>query len=313
MQKTVCSGNYCLFALDVETTSIWHNCLRIETGRKVAEEAIPILIDLFNSLDINTTFFVTGHFAQNFPSAVKRLHQNGFEIGSHSLYHNKENGHDLTDLNTQILHLKVSKEILQDITGEEVVSFRAPALRVNSDTAVALAETNYQIDSSIASQRFDFLFSFGAVKKLKWLSAPRLPYRTAYNDLAKKGDGPIIEVPLSAYLMPYLGTTMRIFPIATSIQHHLVHWENKYNSKPVVFDFHPNEIINELQETRVIKRRNKNLLKYFVQDYLRAKLKQKNLGSKALELYRRELEFFKTKNYQFLSIKNYCAKEGFLN
>ena len=305
-------SNDCLFALDVETTSIWHNCLRDETGRKVADEAIPILVDLFQSMDVGTTFFITGYFASKFPEAVKRIHQNGFEIGSHSLYHDKENGHDVTDLKTQISHLSASKDILENITGEQVLSFRAPALRINEHTAFALAETNYRIDSSVASQRFDFFFSIGSVNKLKWLFAPRLPYRTDHNSLVKRGDGPIIEVPLSAYIIPYLGTTMRIFPQITKVQHHLVHLENRINSKPVVFDFHPNELVDESLEVRTIYRRSGNVIKYLVQDYLRTKLKQKNLGSNALKLYRREMEFFKARNYNFVSLKEYCLSNGLL-
>ena len=308
----ITSKKNCLFALDVETTSIWHNKLRDETGRAVANVAIPKLLDLFLALDIKTTFFVTGYFARLFPKIVKSMHNHGFEIGSHSLYHDKIHGHDVTDLATQKEHLKISKEILEDIIGEEVISFRAPALRVNQFTPVALAETGYKIDSSIASQRFDFFLSFGGIKKLGWLFAPRLPYRSDYNSLLKKGNGPIIEVPLSAYLLPYLGTTMRIFPLVTKLQHHLVHWENKINAKPVVFDFHPNELVDESHEKRNINRRNKNYINYLLKDLIRSKLKERNLGDSALDLYRREIDYFKKKGYQFLSIKDYCIKEGLL-
>ncbi len=301
----------CLFALDVETTSIWHNTLRDATGLTVANEAIPSLIDLFHELNISTTFFVTGYFAKKFPAAVKLLHENGFEIGSHSLYHNKENGHDVTDLSTQKEHLRISKDILEELTGEKVISFRAPALRVNNHTALALAETGYLIDSSIASQRFDFFFSFGGTNKLKWLTAPRLPYRTDQNSLFKKGNGQIVEIPLSAYIFPYLGTTMRIFPGLTKLQHYIVHLENKVTSKPVVFDFHPNELVDESNETRKIANRSGNLISYFIKDYLRSKLKQKNLGENAMRLYTREIKYFIERNYEFVSMKEFLSSNEF--
>jgi peptidoglycan-N-acetylglucosamine deacetylase len=38
---------YCLLTNDVETTSIWHNSLPDDTGKKVLEEEMPILLDLY--------------------------------------------------------------------------------------------------------------------------------------------------------------------------------------------------------------------------------------------------------------------------
>ncbi len=90
----------------------------------------------------------------------------GHEVASHGLSHKKEEVFDVMPLKKQIDHLKESKKILEDISGIEVISFRAPALRVNSDTAIALSECDYKIDSSVVSQRFDMFMSFGGLKKL---------------------------------------------------------------------------------------------------------------------------------------------------
>jgi hypothetical protein len=40
-----------------------------------------------------------------------------------------------------------------------------------------LIQTGHRIDSSVASQRFDFFLSFGSLNKLNWLTAQRRPYR----------------------------------------------------------------------------------------------------------------------------------------
>jgi hypothetical protein len=74
---------------------------------------------------------------------------------------------------------------------------------VNQDTARALIETGHRIDSSVASQRFDF-FSFGGLNKLNWLTAPRRPYRVDADNIFKRGDSSLVEVPLSAYFAPYV-------------------------------------------------------------------------------------------------------------
>jgi len=234
-----------LLTNDVETTSIWFNKLRDETGKKVMEEGLPLLLDIYEKYGIKSTFFFTGYIAKRFPGVVKMILPYGHEVGSHGLSHKKEDAFDVLSYEKQVYHLSESKKILEDISGQEVISFRSPALRINKYTAKALSKSGYKIDSSIASQRFDMFLSFGGLKKLKWLFAPRVPYRTSPDDLFKKGNGEIVEVPLSATFLPYVGTTMRIFPSISKIQRGILNFENKINNKPIVFDIHPNEFIDE--------------------------------------------------------------------
>jgi len=273
---------------------------------------MPKLLELYQSYNIKSTFFFTGYIAKKYPEVVKMIIPYGHEVASHGKSHLIENGFDVMPYERQRRHLEESKKLLEDISGQEVISFRAPALRVNNDTVRALIETGYKIDSSIASQRFDFFMSFGGIKKLKWLFAPRLPYKTSEQSLLKKGKGPIVEVPLSALFLPYGGTTMRLFPLLTSVQGTLLNLENKINGKPIVFDIHPNELIDESDEERIINKRVKNGFTYFLQDWTRARLKVKNLGHSALSLYEKEVKYFKEKNYTFSTIKDYCKTLGLI-
>lgn len=302
-----------LFTNDVETTSIWLNTLRDKTGYKVLEEGMPILLDIYAKYNVKSTFYFTGYIAKLIPDVVKMIINEGHEVASHGKSHLKEDGFDVMSFERQKDHLIETKKLLEDISGQEVISFRAPALRVNEDTTRALIEAGYKIDSSIAAQRFDFFMSFGGLKKLKWLTAPRLPYYTSPNSLFRKGEGPLIEVPLTALFFPYVGTTMRIFPWLTSIQRRIVHLESAYlNGKPVVFDIHPNEFIDESDEQRVIHNRSQNKLSYFMQDWLRAKLKTKNLGKECIPYYEKEIEFYSKRGYEFLTVKDFCIREGLL-
>jgi peptidoglycan-N-acetylglucosamine deacetylase len=302
-----------LFTNDVETTSIWLNTLRDKTGYKVLEEGMPALLDIYAKYDVKSTFYFTGYIAKLLPDVVKMIIKEGHEVASHGKSHLKENGFDVMPFERQKRHLIETKKLLEDISGQEVISFRAPALRVNEDTSGALIEAGYKIDSSIASQRFDFFMSFGGLKKLKWLTAPRLPYHTSPDSLFKKGDGPLIEVPLSALFFPYVGTTMRVFPFMTSIQRRFLHLESAYlNGKPIVFDVHPNEFIDESDEQRIIHNRSKNKLSYFMQDWLRAQLKTKNLGKNCIPCFEKEIAFYKKRDYEFLTVKDFCKKEGLL-
>ncbi|MCD4665585.1 MAG: polysaccharide deacetylase family protein [Bacteroidales bacterium] len=302
---------YCLLSNDVETTSIWFNSLRDETGSKVLREGMPKLLDIYSKYNISTTFFVTGYIAKLYPEIVKMILPFGHEIGSHGLSHEKKHGFDILNHKEQIEHLRESKKILEDLSGKEVISFRSPALRLSNNTVSALEETGYRIDSSVAAQRFDMFMSFGGVQKVKWLTAPRLPYRTDPENIFKKGNSKIIEVPLTAFGFPYVGTTMRIFPLLTNIQKHLFNFEAKLTGKPIVFDIHPNEFIDESDEHRNIEKRGGNLISSFLQDTLRSRLKVKNLGMKAIPLYESQIKFFKKKVYKFATIKDYVKQQGF--
>ena len=237
----------------------------------------------------------------------------GHEVGCHGLSHKKEDGFDIMSLDKQIEHLSESKKILEDLYGQEVISFRAPALRVNNDTAIALSECGFKIDSSVASQRFDMFMSFGGLKKLNWITAPRLPYRTSELTLFKKGNGSIIEVPLSASVLPYLSNTMRIFPKLTLIQRNALAFEASKTGKPIVFITHPNEFIDESNEERKANKRSNNMVSAFLQDTVRSKLKIKNLGIGGLKLYEIEIKYFDKHKFNFCTIKDYCEQNGLLS
>ena len=302
---------FCLLTNDVETTSIWFNTLRDDTGFKVLSKGMPTLLSLYEKYRIKTTFFFTGYIAKLYPKVVRMVLPYGHEVGSHGLSHRKEDSFDALSLNKQIYHLKESKKILEDLAGEEVITFRSPALRISENTGIALCEADYKIDSSIASQRFDMFMSFGGLKKMKWLVAPRLPYRAAENDIFRKGSGSIIEVPLSALGLPYVGTTMRIFPVITNLQKRLLNLESGINNKPIVFVIHPNEFIDESDEERVINRRDRKSSSYFLQDVIRSRLKKRNLGQAALPLYENQISYFIEKGYNFCTIKDYVLHQGF--
>jgi peptidoglycan-N-acetylglucosamine deacetylase len=303
---------FCHFSSDVEEHSLWFNTLRDETGSKVLSTSMPKLLELYEYYSIKSTFFVTGYMGNKFPEIVRMIANQGHEIGSHGKSHLKENGFDVMPYEKQLRHLDYSKKLLEDISGSEVISFRAPALRINEDTTRALIKTGFRIDSSVSSQRFDFGFSFGSKQKAKRLFAPRLPYKTSPESLYLKGDGPMVEVPVSAIILPYIGATMRIFPFATKFLRAILNWESQRNGKPIVFYSHPAEFLDETNEPRIIHKRTDGNTEYFFRDWLRTKLKTKNLGPVALALLTEQIEYFKRRNYNFTSIRDYCINKRLL-
>jgi peptidoglycan-N-acetylglucosamine deacetylase len=290
---------------DVETTSILNHKLRDKTGLYVLEQGMPRLLDLYAKYDVEATFFYTGHIAKLYPEVVKMVKQYGHEVGSHGLTHRVDQAFDILPLETQIDHLKQSKAILEDITGEEIISFRAPSARVNYNIPLALEEAGFKIDSSISSQRMDMFFSFGSLKKMNWLISPRLPYFTASDNIFKKGNSSILEIPISAFVFPYIGTFMRIAPRLNRMTRRLLYLETILNKRPFNFLTHPNEFIDEDEDFEVLERRGSNLLSYYFGDVIRHKLKLRNLGAKAIPIFEKELEFFNRKEIQFVTCKHY--------
>lgn len=295
---------YFLATNDVESTSIRFNKQRAITAEKVVGEGIPLLLNLYRELGIKSTFFITGELAEKYPDAVRMVIPDGHEVACHGYSHEDADAFDLLGYHEQKKQLEKAKGILEDISGTRVVSFRAPALRVNEFTVRALEDTGFEIDSSIASQRADNLFSFGALRKLNRLSAPRLPYFASKNSLAAKGDSSILEVPISAFIIPYIGTFMRLNPAITGYLRSLLHREAQLTGKPINFLIHPNECILENDDDEMGKR-SENILKHLLADKLRTYLKQKNLGLAALALYKEQLQYFIEKGFKFSTMSNY--------
>ncbi len=299
----------CLITNDVETTSILNHKLRDKTGEYVLNQGMPRLLDLYDKYGVKATFFYTGHIAKLYPDVVKMAYNRGHEVGSHGLTHEVSQAFDVLSPEEQLSHLKQSKQILEDIVGEEVVSFRAPAARVDKKFPQIMKEAGFKVDSSVSSQRLDMMFSFGALKKLNWLMAPRHAYFAQDENIFRKGKSEVLEVPISAMGFPYIGTFMRIAPGLNRLTRQMLYWETLFNGRQFVFLTHPNEFIDEDQETTEIERRAKSYISYLLGDVIRHKLKVKHLGEKALPIYERELAFFQRKDFEFVTCKDFYKRK----
>lgn len=299
----------CVMTNDVETTSIINGGLRDETGVRVWQEGLPLLLELYAKYNIKATFFFIANFAKQHPEIVKMVQPAGHEVALHGLTHDHKKSFDIMPYNEQLEHLRLGKAILEDIAGEEVVSFRSPALRVNKDTPRALKEAGFLFDSSVAPQRLDMFMSLGSKNKLQWLGAPRTPYETAIDNLARRGNSGIVEVPVSSFGVPYIGTAMRVAPYLSRLIRNLIYCETKDSEKVVNFLIHPIELILEPDLHEKLERRSKNIIAYLLSDIVRHHLKLRNLGTTAVRLFEKDLVFWQQHNYDFITIKEIYEKK----
>lgn len=298
----------CLLTNDVETTSILNGGLRPETGLKVWKEGMPRLLDLYAKYDVKTTFFFIADFAQQCPDIVRIIQPYGHEVACHGYTHEHKQSFDVMSYEQQKEHLTKAKRILEDIAGEEVISFRAPALRVNEFTPKALIETGFKFDSSVAPQRLDMFMTLGSRKKLNWLAAPREPYFVSENNLARKGNTSLLEVPISSFALPYIGTFMRVSPSLNKLTRYLIYLETRNSNKPINFLIHPNELIDEESLNTKAERRASNYISYLLSDVLRNRLKKRNIGLLGVDLFEEEILFWSNKEYSFDIVKNFNLK-----
>jgi hypothetical protein len=294
---------YYILTNDVEQHSIQKNRLDDETARLVLKQGLPRLLRLYEKHNITATFFFTGTFVEKFPQVITIVKEKGHEIGCHGYSHAVDRALDILPYEDQLHDIQKAKELIEKEAGE-ITSFRAPALRINRDTITILGKLGFTVDSSIASQRFDGPLTFGSRKKLKWLSAQRMPYFVDSYDPYKKGKSNILELPISALVFGHIGTVMRIMPKIDHVLRHLLFYESRMNGKPIVFDIHPNECIYE-EGTFQPSRRTNNVISHFFADIVRSNLKVKNLGEKAVNLLEKEIRHAKMRGFTFVTCQQY--------
>jgi hypothetical protein len=279
---------------DVERHSFETNTQDNSVVSRIEEIAIPKILNLLSEYNAKATFFTTAVFAEKSPNTINKLLNKGHELGCHGYDHN--DFYDSLSLNNQIEMLKQSKKIIESISNTKIVSFRAPALRVNKNTIIALEKNNFMFDSSVAPQRFDGPFTSGAKNKLHWITAHRKPYRISHNSPFKKGNSDIIEIPISSIIWPFIGTHLRISPSITFFILKLLMFEALLTNKPLVFLIHPQEMLS------FKKGENQKEANIF-SGKIRHQIKQKNLGEPCFELFVKILKICEKNKINFKTIK----------
>ena len=115
---------------------------------RVVEPTLKIISMLENTGN-KATFFVLGYVAEKFPELVEQIHQKGHEIASHGYDHKLAYEKSKSEFEADV---KRSIEMLEEITNEKVIGYRAPYWSLNEDMDWAwevLYSCGIQYDSSI--------------------------------------------------------------------------------------------------------------------------------------------------------------------
>ena len=195
---------------------------------RVAQNTERIL-KILGENGIYATFFILGWVGRRYPKIVKTIKSLGHEIATHGY------NHELITKQTPGLFkkdLKESIDVLQDITGDKILGYRAPSFSVTPKTLWSIdimIELGLKYDSSV----FPIMHDYGG-----YPGAPLIPYKIK-NDFW--------EFPLSTYKLLGVnipvagGGYFRLFPYG--LTRYLLKEKNK-QGLPFIFYIHPWELDN---------------------------------------------------------------------
>jgi polysaccharide deacetylase family protein (PEP-CTERM system associated) len=104
--------------------SDWHNC------KPTVDYNTRHLLDLFAQKKIKATFFILGWVAQAFPQLIKDIADQGHEIASHGMNHRRAMLQTKAQLSVDI---EQSINVLQQLSGQKVLGYRAPSFSIGKD------------------------------------------------------------------------------------------------------------------------------------------------------------------------------------
>ncbi len=194
------------------------------------EKNIDRILALLDEEQTKATFFTLGWVAERYPAMVRRIVSNGHELASHGWAHQRVSDQEPQEFLDDIVR---SKALLEDISGQKVIGYRAPSFSIGSNTLWALdllEEAGYRYSSSIYPIQHDH---YGMP------DAPRFAFYP-------KNNNGLLELPITTARLFKRnipaggGGYFRLWPYAFS--HWLLQRINHLEKHSAIFYFHPWEI-----------------------------------------------------------------------
>jgi len=188
---SVCSSPYAVYRTVNEFFDKW------EDRYDYLTEPTKRSLDILDEFNITATFFVVADIVEHYPGLVESIAERGHEIACHGLHHackidpeTKERLMSNEEFEQKTL---LAKKILEKVSGEKVVGYRAPNAFVGGWMLDSLENIGFNYDSSVsANSLYNKTDSF-----LKTVSS--FPYYPIENGLEVGDDRNFIEFPWAYY------------------------------------------------------------------------------------------------------------------
>jgi polysaccharide deacetylase family protein (PEP-CTERM system associated) len=141
-----------LLSVDFED---WHQLVRRRVGvahwdrpGQALERQTDVLLALLDELGVRATFFILGLAARAHPHLVRRVAEEGHEIGCHGDDHRPVHSQTRAEFTAD---LRRARTTIADLTGLVPVGYRAPAFSITRESSWAfevLAQEGFGYDSS---------------------------------------------------------------------------------------------------------------------------------------------------------------------
>ncbi len=225
------------FCVDVEewfhvcaVETPYHDPATWNTAPARVEHNTDVLLALLDEAGAKGTFLCLGWLAEKYPNMIKRISDLGHEVGCHGYYHRLIYEQTPEAFREEIYR---ARQILQDVSGQDVVCFRAPGFSMKRECFWAysiLAELGMTTDVSIVPAQRDH----GGVHDF-----PPDPFRlnTPSGDVVVF---PVSVMRLARRTIPFSGGGyLRLFPLSVIRSGFR---QNHHEGRPVMTYIHPREI-----------------------------------------------------------------------
>lgn len=204
------------------------------------ERYLHYVLDLHDELGFKASFFFPAEAARHMKRTVQELIQRGHQVGCHGLTHRGEYYNTMAAAQQEEKLQCATKEI-EDIIGQRVTFFRAPAFKISGTTLQVLERLGYDADLSINSQRLGFLSS--DPWNVSWMVAPRRPYHPDRQRPWRRGGLELWEIPLSCLLLPFMMNTAVVLGLTLmKVFFRALYVESISSRGPIVFMAHPEDL-----------------------------------------------------------------------
>jgi peptidoglycan-N-acetylglucosamine deacetylase len=236
----------CAVSIDLDSIACYYRIHGLGTAPReldhiIYERALPRAANLFASRGIHVTWFVVGRDVDGEAALSDRttraagaarlraLAAAGDELGNHSYTH----PYELARLSAADVDREIAEcdRVLRAITGSAPRGFRAPGYDVSPAMLDALARRGYRYDSSIFpapgyyAAKAVVMAALALVRRPsgavminpRTLAAPPDPYRPAMTAPWRRGQAPIVELPIAVtpwLRVPAIGGTLVVAPEA---------------------------------------------------------------------------------------------------